>query len=384
MEPLDRTRMNDRSPAELTGAAQGSSDRKKTVVAHVILSLVIGGMEQIVVDMIKSMDRKRFEPVVICLERLGALAEEVTALGVTVVELPPMLPVVSFLYPAALIKVIRRCGADVVHVHSGCWFKGAAAARICGVRRIIYTLHGATSAKTFSLRLMERIAAKVTSEIVVVSHDLQEQLRLSGHIPMEKVSVIVNGVDIERFSAVSPRAAADHVRIGAIARLQKVKDLGTLLRAVRILKDEGENATLELTGDGPERQALERLSVELGIADRVQFLGFRRDTPQRLAEIDIFALSSLSEGTSISILEAMAAGKPVVATRVGGNPALIEEGENGFLVPAADPAALAGALRQLIRNGELRAGMGEKNRLKAIRLYSVKAMTEQYEKLYSI
>jgi glycosyltransferase involved in cell wall biosynthesis/MoaA/NifB/PqqE/SkfB family radical SAM enzyme len=355
----------------------------KTVVVHVILSLEIGGMEQVVVDLVKTIDRSRFKPEIVCVQRLGPLAGELESTGITVVELPPMVPMLSFLYPAALVTAIRRAGADVVHVHSGCWFKGAMAARICGVKRVIYTLHGARYARTWLFKLMERIAAKFTSRIVVVSHDLAAQLRHAGHIPMEKVSVIINGINTEKFSAIPLRSHAGTIRIGVIARLEPVKDLGTLLRAMRILFDEGADATLDLIGDGSERADLERLSMELGITDRVRFFGFQRDTPQRLADIDIFALSSLSEGTSISILEAMAAGKPIVATAVGGIPALVEEGKNGFLVPSSDPAAFARALLWLIRDEDLRERMGEENRLKAQKEYGLMPMTIQYEKLYA-
>jgi L-malate glycosyltransferase len=365
-----------------SGCPPTCADRKKTIVLHIILSLEIGGMEQVVVDLVKALDRSKFEPVIVCMQRLGPLAGELRAMGVAVMELPPMIPVLSFLYPAALVKAIRGADADVIHVHSGCWFKGALAARICGAKKILYTLHGATYARTWFLKLLEHISARYTSRIVVVSDDLVGQLRNAGHIPMEKVSVIINGIDMERYSAIPARTTAGPVRIGVIARLDKVKDLGTLLRSIRILIDEGADITLDLIGDGSERAYLEQLAVELGITDRVLFTGFQRDIPQRLAGFDIFALSSISEGTSISILEAMAAGKPIVATAVGGNPALVTDGENGFLVPASNPQAMAQALMRLICDEGLRVRMGELNRLKANREYGLKSMMLQYEKLY--
>jgi glycosyltransferase involved in cell wall biosynthesis len=293
-----------------------------------------------------------------------------------------MLPGLSFFYPAELVKVIRQECVEVVHVHSGCWFKGALAARICGIHNIIYTLHGASDAQTWLYMQLERIASSFTSSIVVVSDDLAEQMRSAGHIPMNKVSVIINGINTEKFSGIPINKKSGPTLIGTIARLAPVKDFGTLLRAMRIVLDEGADVTLDLIGDGSERERLEQLTVELGISDRVRFPGFQRDTPQRLAEMDIFVLSSLSEGTSISILEAMSSGKPIVATAVGGNTALVKEGKNGFLVPSSDPPALARALLRLIDDEDLRILMGKENRLKAQSEYGLHAMTLQYEKLY--
>ena len=356
---------------------------KKIVVAHVILSLEIGGMEQVVVDLVKAIDRGRFEPVVVCLMRLGPLGEELKALGVSIHLLPSMTPIVSFLYPAPLVKILRQVSAEVVHVHSGCWFKGVVGARLCGVKRVIYTLHGATYGRTVVETLLERIAATFTSRIVTVSDDLALQLKEAGHLPMEKVSVIINGIDTERFASVTGNPVSGRVRIGIIARLDPVKDLGTLLRALQLLFDMGVSADLAIVGDGPERERLEALSAELGLGSHVTFHGFQRDTLQRLAEIDIFALSSLREGTSISILEAMAAGRPIVATAVGGNPALIADGVNGLLVPPSDPIAFSQALLKLINHQELRTQMSENNRLKSQQKFSLGAMKEKYEELYS-
>jgi glycosyltransferase involved in cell wall biosynthesis len=173
------------------------------------------------------------------------------------------------------------------------------------------------------------------------------------------------------------------VCIGIIARLALVKDVGTLLNAMQIVLKECPNCLLQIVGDGPERDKLEKLAINCGIRNKVEFLGFRRDIPEVLAGIDIFTLSSLSEGTSITILEAMAAGNPVVATRVGGNPSLIEEGVNGFLVPAGQPKELALALLRLAKDARLRERIGEVNKKKAEKEYSIQAMAANYERLYA-
>ncbi|NVN97971.1 MAG: glycosyltransferase [Geobacteraceae bacterium] len=364
----------------------------RRVVLHLILSLEIGGMEQVVVDLVKAIDRSRFVPKVLCLQSLGPLGEELRRAGIEVILLPSMMPLFSFIYPGGLVTAIRCAKADVVHVHSGCWFKGAVAARYAGVKSVVYTLHGATYAKAGVLKLLEQIAAWLTDYIVTVSGDLATQLGNAGHVPMDKVSVIINGIDTERFlikpeKQVPPatplqRGESAPIRLGIVARLEPVKSHETLLHAVRQLVDAGADILLEIIGDGSRRLQLETLTQSLGISDRVIFSGAVRDIPQRLVALDIFVLCSLSEGTSVSILEAMAAAKPVVATNVGGNPALITEDENGFLVPSDDPQALATAINRLVSDKALRLTMGEKNRIKVEEKFGKCSMARQYEGLY--
>lgn len=362
------------------GRTMGAATEQITVL-HVILSLEIGGMEQVVADLVQALDRQRFRPVVACLEALGPIAEEIKAKGIEVIRLPAMVPVLSFLYPAPLIRVIRESGAAVIHVHSGCWYKTAVAGRLAGVKNIIYTEHGRTFPDHRAIILMDRIFSRITAKVVAVSEELAAYLREVVRIPADKISVILNGIDLNRFP-VTGNGPPGRVIIGVIARLAPVKDLATLLRAMRTVLRECPGAVLQVIGDGPERDRLELLAAELGVSDGVRFFGFRRDVPEILAGFDIFTLSSLSEGTSVTILEAMAAGKPVVATRVGGNPAIIEEGVNGFLVPVSDPAELALALLRLIHDEALRRSMGTANRAKAAREFGIRAATARYERLY--
>jgi len=358
------------------------SEHRKIAVLHVILSLEIGGMEQMVADLARCLDRRLFQVTVACLQGLGPIADELRACGVRVVQVPAMTSRLSFLYPAPLIAVMRASGARIVHVHSGCWYKTAIAALYCGIGRLVYTEHGRSFPDGRLVILADRLCCRLTGSVVAVSGELADYLREVVRVPADKVSVIVNGIDVDKFPRQHARRATPLV-IGAIARLAPVKDLATLLQAMQLVLRERPELTLQVVGDGPERALLERLAERLGLGERVRFLGFRRDIPRLMAGFDIFALSSLSEGTSLTILEAMAAGKPVVATRVGGTPALIEEGVNGLLVAPGDPDQLARALLRLAEDGELRARFGEANRSAAARNYSVQAMTRGYERLYA-
>jgi glycosyltransferase involved in cell wall biosynthesis len=293
-----------------------------------------------------------------------------------------MIPVLSFLLPLELLRVIRAHRPAVVHVHSGCWSKGVMAARLAGVRNIIFTEHGRLVPDSRKVILLDRVYSRITTHIVAVSEALAQYLVEVVRVPKAKVLVIINGVNVERLRTAARRGDEGPVRIGIIARLAPVKDLGTLLRAMKRVVMRSPETELLVVGDGPERAALESLSAELGITGKVRFTGFRRDIPAVLSEIDIFTLSSLSEGTSITLLEAMAAGKPVVVTDVGGNPAIVEEGVNGFLVPASSPEALADALVRLAGNRELRMTMWQANTRKVEERYGIRAMVQQYQRLY--
>jgi sugar transferase (PEP-CTERM/EpsH1 system associated) len=357
--------------------------KKPLVVLHVILSLEIGGMEQIAADLITHLDHEQFTPVVACLESLGPIAAELTKQGIVVVQIKRMTPVLSFAYPRELMRLIRDYHINAVHVHSGCWHKAALAARLCGIRNVIYTEHGRIFPDSRAVIFLDRLFAPLTRHVVAVSDNLAEYMCSVIGLPKKKVSVIVNGIDVDRFQiARCSSSPDDSLRIGIIARLAPVKDIATLVRAMAIVHKHKPKALLSIVGDGPERDSLESLVKELGLASVISFFGFRRDIPEVLQKIDIFVLSSLSEGTSITLLEAMASGKPVVVTNVGGNPAIVEHGVNGFLVPAGEADPLAQALLKLSSDAELRRSMAAANINKATAHYSIQSMVRHYENLY--
>jgi len=356
---------------------------KKINVLHVLLSLEIGGMEQVVADLISNIDKDRFTTVVVCLESLGPIAAELSKKGLEVIRVGRMTPILSFVYPDKLLRLIRDYHIDVVHVHSGCWHKASMAARLCGVKNVIYTEHGRIFPDSWRVVLLDRLYAPLTRHVVAVSENLAEYMSSTVGIPTRKISVISNGVDVDRFlGARRPSVVGGNLCIGIIARLVPVKDIATLVRAMAIVYKRNPLLGLSIVGDGPERDFLVSLARELGLSSVVTFHGFRRDIPEVLREMDIFTLSSLSEGTSITLLEAMASGKPVVVTNVGGNPAVVAHGVNGFIVPPGEPVKLAEALLQLAENPSLRQSMALANLLKVTDLYSIQAMTRKYEVLY--
>lgn len=339
-------------------------------------------MEQVVSDLVSNIDRERFNPLVVCINSIGQIGEELQKKDIAVIKLPRMLPLVSYLFPYQLVKIIRQFKADVIHVHSGCWHKVAIAGRWCGVRKIIYTDHGRFFPDLKKVIFLDRVASVVTERIVAVSQNLGEYMTNVVGIPKPQMSVIINGIDVERFrsSRISPRGG--RCSLGIIARLEPVKDIPTLLQSMKLVLQRYPDVSLIVVGEGGEKEYLLEVANRLGISESVDFLGCRRDIPLVLKDIDIFVLSSLSEGTSITLLEAMAAGKPVVVTNVGGNPAIVADGINGFLVPPREPETMANALVRLIEDSSLRTKMGEANTKKVSDSYSVLAMTEQYQRLY--
>jgi glycosyltransferase involved in cell wall biosynthesis len=209
-------------------------------------------------------------------------------------------------------------------------------------------------------------------------------------VARDRICVIRNGIDTNRFNPAARAAArqqlaiaSDDVVIGTVGRLVPVKDQSMLLRAAAELKRRTRRFRLLLAGDGPLRDALQEQAHALGIQNEVSFLGERRDVEVVLAACDVFVLSSLSEGLSNTILEAMSTGLPVVATRVGGADELVDDGRTGVLVPPAQPDALATALASLIDDPAARRTMGAAGRLKAEREFSIARMAADYEALYA-
>lgn len=228
----------------------------------------------------------------------------------------------------------------------------------------------------------------MVDQFVTVSRDLARWLVEDIGLPRSKVLTICNGVDTHRFCPGGRQVARaalgigpEAIVIGTVARLDPVKDQAGLLRAFSRVADDP-RALLLLAGDGPCRPELETTVSELGLDGRVRLLGERDDVPSVLAAMDVFVLCSIGEGISNTILEAMATGLPVVATRVGGNPELVVDGETGFLVEPRSPAALAAPLRRYLEDPGLLAHHGRSARDLAEAEFSLERMVGAYEQLY--
>lgn len=354
-------------------------------IVHVVPSLEPGGLENGVVNIIARAGRDEIDHAVVCLERAGAFAG----------RLPPGVPVIVIgkrrgSDPAAIVRAataVRALGADIVHTRN--WaslVEGALAARASGARHV-YGLHGRTQLELEGVsrrrRLVEGFIARRADRVYALLPTLLPEVATLGVSPA-RACVLENGVDLERFRP-DPAARArlraelgvgeDAVLVGCVARLDPVKDHATLLRAATRLPP---RASLVLAGEGPLRRSLEQLARVERLAGRVRFLGHRDDSIY--PALDLFALASRYEGSSNTILEAMACGLPVVATRVGGNPGLVRS-ETGVLVEPGDASALGAALSRLALDARARRSLG-RAALAFAGERSLERMARAYEALY--
>jgi glycosyltransferase involved in cell wall biosynthesis len=349
-------------------------------VAHVTLGLDVGGQEKLLVEFARHADRARFDLHFVSLGGRGVLAADIEALGWPVTALGRPSGLRPGLVPR-LARLFRAWGADAVHTHDERpLVYGAPAARLAGVRRVIHTRHHADAVRLSRRQAaLVRLAAALTDRYVCVSRDSAGRAAGQG-VSRRKLAVVPNGIDLTRFP---PSGGRDDGPAVCVARLSPEKDLDTLLKAAALASREDRAFTLEIAGDGPCRDDLVRTAAALGVGGRVRFLGPVRDVPALLARAGLFALSSRTEGVSLTLLEAMASGLAVVATRVGGNPEVVADGETGLLVPPADPPALAAALLRLRRDAADRRRMGEAGRRRAERLFDIRRMAAVYESLYA-
>lgn len=364
----------------------------RTRVLNIVLSLHRGGLERVLGDLLRGLDSDRFDIHVLALEFLGDLSRGLDQHG-TLHVMEPMSRW-SMLWPMALAREIRRIGPDIVHTHSGVWYKGSLAAKMAGVPILFHTDHGRQSPDPFVHRLLDGIASRRTDLVIAVSEELARRLgRKVVHDPA-RVKVVPNGIDTDRF-----RGAGDGRRIrselsidpgapvlGSMGRLDPIKRCDLMIEAFRQLLDswtDGAPPELVIAGDGPAREELRRLVPRLGLEGRVHLPGWRDDVEDLHDSFTLFTMSSRSEGTSIALLEAMSSGLCPVVTAVGGNPAVLGSDLSHRLCPSEDPGALVDAWRAALGSPERRRRDGDVARRRVVEHFSVRHMLDRYEALYS-
>ncbi len=361
-----------------------------STVLYAVESMERAGAEQVVLSLLRGLDRKRFRPVVCCLTERGELAEQAEALGVPLEALGKHprfdLPVVP-----RLVSVLRRHRVEIVHSHvwpANVW--GRVVGGAMRVRGLVVTEHNVDLWKRKTHFLVDRCLARLTNRILCVSKAVERFYHESAGIPREKLEVVPNGIDpapfAESIDAASVRREVGVRKAGpvlaVVARLLPQKDHRNLLEALARLKERGLEVSCLVAGDGPLREELEKLALERKLGDTVRFLGERRDVPRLLLASDLVVLSSAHEGMPLAVLEGMAAGKPAVVTDVGGNAEVVRNGETGFVVPPSDPAALANAIEKLLRAPDVARAMGAAGRERVRREFSVATMVRRNEEIY--
>jgi glycosyltransferase involved in cell wall biosynthesis len=364
----------------------------KLKVCIILPKLQIGGAEMHVMSLLGALDRSRFAVSLMCLSPGDRRMEE-EARGLVdsfvIIAFRWRRCVVSF---AKMVRYLRAGRFDVAHCHLPfADALGRIAARIAGVPVIVTTEHGKFLSKPWHRLVLERMLVPVTDARICVSRDILEIRRRREGTPERKLVYIPNAVDVGRFARSTRGRAEIAAAFGwgpsdpfviAVGRLVPEKNYGLLIRAIGILLPRFPSIRCLLVGDGVCRAELSALVGSVGLGGRVAFAGSRADIPDLLGAADVFVLSSLKEGLPVSLLEAMAAGKGIVATSVGGIPETIRDGESGLLVPSGDAEALANGIGTLLADRAFREKLGRAAGDEARRTYDLDAVTRRIERLY--
>ncbi len=355
-----------------------SSAESSTQVVHVSFGLDIGGQEKLLIEFARHADHRRFKLTFVSLGGRGVVADDLESCGCAVVALGQP----SGLKPSLIIRLarlFRELRPGVVHSHDNrSLLYAAPAARLAGVPRRIHTRHGRSVGATPRQIRMVRLVSGLVHRFVCVSGDV-EALSIAEGIRPSRLLTIRNGIDLERFAFTGP---APDGPVVTVSRLSPEKGVDNIVRAAAIAIRQNPELRIEVAGDGPCLPEVRQMIAELGLEGQVSLLGTVRDVPSLLARAGLFVLPSRSEGVSLTLLEAMARGLPVVATKVGGTPEVVVDGETGILVPPEDPQALAEAIIRVRGDHEAARRMGEVGRRRVERLFDIRRMVADYEALY--
>lgn len=375
------------------------NDHQPSLVLHVINRLAIGGLENGLVNLINHMPQDRYRHAILCLTDYTDFRNRIRAHNVPVFALHKKDTGHDFKSHWHMWKTLMALRPAIVHTRNLPAMEYQLVAAMAGIKgrihgehgRDMYDLAGANAKYNLLRKLMKTVIHRYTT----VSLDLQQWLVETVGVARNKVSQIYNGVDTNRFC---PRLGvrlligpdgfmkSDSVVIGTVGRLQPVKDQLTLVRAfIHLLQTTPhwrDSVRLVIIGDGPLRNESQRLLDEAGVNLFAWLPGDHDDVPNIMRSLDLFVLPSLAEGISNTVLEAMASGLPVVATRVGGNPELVEDDVTGTLVPSADPIAMAEVLRRYLVCPDLLLRHGQAARARAEGQFSIAAMVKGYMAAY--
>ena len=351
-----------------------------------LTSMPVGGAETLLVNLVRRLDRQRFAPEIVCLKEPGPLGEMLAA------EMPVHSNLLACKYDLRilprLMKLMRRPQADaVVTVGAGDkMFWGRIAAHLAGVPVVASALH--STGWPDGVGRLNRLLTRWTDAFIGVADAHATHLVQNERFPAAKVSTIYNGVDCERFApqdATAIRRALniplDAPVIGILAALRPEKNHELFLAGAEEIRLAIPEARFVIVGDGPKRAELEQLAADLSLTDAVRFVGSRNDIPALLSACDVVALTSHNEASPVSILEALACGKPVVASNVGSVRETVVDGETGRLFPAGDRAAFVGATVDLLNSPEELQRMGAEGRRRVEARWSLEAMVRGYEEL---
>lgn len=362
-------------------------------ITHFVENLNRGGLERMVLDLAKTQQARGEHVQVVCLYEKGSLARELEALGIPVHACGKR--------DGIDLRAIGRARAhlvahrtEVLHTHNVvAHYQAVLASLGMGIRQVVNTRHGmGANRKPGRREWLFRRALRATDAVVAVCEAARRDAVERGIVPAAKTCVVPNGIVVDRFDVASDTMHERLARlinvapgtriIGTVGRLNWTKDQASLIRAFRIVRRNRPDTALVLVGDGELREALRTCAFDEGVAGSVHFLGDRDDVCQLLQGLDLFALSSVTEGYSMALLEACATALPIVATDVGGNGEIVRDRRTGRLVPPADPVRFAEAMLELLDSSRHASGMGHEARAWVETHGSLDTMAERYGRLY--
>jgi len=362
----------------------------KINVLHLLLSLETGGMERFVYEHCLEIDKDMFNVSVCCIDRLGGFYESLVDNGIRVDLLQKNQNHFDWFFPWKLKKYLKENKIHILHIHTGAFFHGSVAGFLAKTPGIIYTEHGRHLVEPKAIYVLDKISSMFTDKIVTVSPDLEKHLIEKIKLPAKKIITIINGVNTKSFM---PRVKSETLLvelgvdsdckiIGTVGRMAPVKNQASLISAFDKIQQKIPKSKLIIVGEGPCETDLKNLANELGIAGSVVFAGNRNDIPKILNLFDVFVLPSLSEGTSFSLLEAMASGVPPVVTNVGGNPNIVYNNHHGYVVAPNDIEDLSDKIIKILVNEDIRYGFIN-NAIEHVMLnFSHEVNVEKYKHMY--
>jgi len=374
------------------------SGNARPLVVHVIYRLAVGGLENGLVNLINHMSPDRARHIIVCITDFTDFASRIKQQDVEIIAMHKK-PGKDLGFYWRMWRLLRRLRPDIVHTRNLGAIDIAFAAWLAGVKFRLQGEHGRDTSdidgSNAKYLLYRRLLNPFVSHYIALSKDLRQWLEKVVGITSNKISQVYNGVDCGRFDQ-KIEMAADLRRhkqqgqyiVGTVGRLQPEKNQALLVKAfaemLRLLPEQRQRALLVIVGDGPDRAMLQGLVKQLGIEAQVLMLGNRNDVPNVMAGFDLFVLSSLIEGVSNTILEAMCMGLPVVASDVGGNRELVVNGETGTLVPSNQVQAMAQALARYCGATLDGKAQGEKGKQRVLTQFTMAAMVENYLHVYAL
>lgn len=362
-----------------------------TKIMHITYDMRIGGTEMVIKNLIDGADKSQFEMSVLCIEApLGPFADDLIKDGIKFHQLNRQPG-----FDKSLIKnirnIIKQSNIDIIHCHQYTpWVYGVIAAMFTRTK-VIFTEHGRfyPDSSSWKRKLINPVLNLFTNQVTAISKATKQALVEFENIPAKDINVIYNGIAPLTFNAEKVQTLRqllnipiNHTVLGTVARFDPIKNHTMMLQAFANVLLKQPNCTLLIVGDGEERQNIENCINELGIAENVILAGYEPKPAEHIALMDIFLLSSLSEGTSMTLLEAMSISKPCVVTNAGGNPEIIIDQENGYVTPNDNAAHYAAAIIKLLESPQQQNLFAQKALKHFKKSFSEQAMNSQFNRLY--